>query len=359
MLKQLGICLALAMFSTATLSACSNTDVAGDTDSATGTLRLPVVTPDGVYRLRQAIFVITASNGATVTLDGDADASANELRADLEPGNYTIELRNGWSLEHLDEGGAATVVAGALLSPNPTSFEVRHRRTSDVVYSFGSDEGTVSFGSGTAAISIDVASTTPASNCDVVHQTGCASGQSCLLRDDSGSTFCADAGSQPVGAACDSEQCVPGAQCLAVEGSNTRVCTSFCDPSSTRFGCVCHGLSIASNVGVCEAPPASACDLAAQTGCDEGLACQYDGGPYGTCGTPGELVAGQTCNGETCAAGLECYGDDANSGASGQCWSFCTNIGSYCGTIYNSYWGFYQSAYCRDVGRGTLGSCQP
>ena len=358
MFKRLGTILALVLLSTASVSACSNADPAADSESEAGSLRLPVVSADGVYRLRQAVFVVTGSTGATLTLDGDANGAANELLVDLEPGNYTVELRDGWSLERLAEGGEATTIQGALLSPNPTSFEVRHNRTSEVVYSFGSDQGTVSFGSGKATISIDVVSSTPVSNCDVVQQTGCASGQSCLLRDESGATFCADAGSLPADGECDSEQCVPGAQCLAVNGSSTRVCSRFGNPSVSTLGCVCHPLSIAPNVGVCDAAPPGACNPLTQTGCSQGQGCHYESGPYGTCGNAGSTSIGQPCSGDVCAPGLECYGDDPNTGLLGTCYAFCTGIDTFCGPIPTPPW-YSVLGYCRNIGPGALGLCRP
>ena len=120
--------------------------------------------------------------------------------------------------------------------------------------------------------------------------------------------------------------------------------TRWSRPAEEPFGCDCVGLSISDDIGVCGPPPASACDLLDPASCPEGQACQLPGGSFGVCGTPGNLGEGETCFGEVCAAGLDCFGDDPASGFSGTCYRFCDLTAPSC-------------EFCFDVGTGSLGRC--
>ncbi|HTV21049.1 MAG TPA: hypothetical protein VMG12_20330 [Polyangiaceae bacterium] len=233
---------------------CSANDAAtlAPADRASGQIHLPLVTPDdGAFRLRQASFTIDDSAGNLVlTLDSDADPDATSLDAELGQAAYSIELLDGWSLEQLAEDGSSTAVAAALLTTNPTDFEIHDGGVTNILYQFATNSGVVSFGAGTLDIGVDVTTQAGLPGCDLLDRNSCPSGQSCLLRDGSGETFCADSGSLPIGSPCSSDQCVAGSQCLAIEGSTERVCTRFCNPASTFCGC--RSLSTDENVGVCD-----------------------------------------------------------------------------------------------------------
>ena len=319
-----------------------------------GTVNVPLVTPDAVkYRLRSAVFSITRAGVEIVSLDSDADPDAVALTAELSPGQYQIRLGDGWTLEQLDDAGKGTPVRAALISQNPASADVRNGRVTNVAFTFTTSSGTVTFGEGSVSIRLGVADPASLSSCDIANQAGCGPGQHCLLADDSGQTFCATPGTIPVGEACSSEQCVFGSQCLdlglttpgadagAPSGSS---CTQLCNPLFPPFGCDCVGLSFSDDVGVCGPPPASACNLLDPASCPAGEACQLPGGSFGVCGTPGTLGEGESCFGEVCAAGLDCFGDDPVSGFSGTCYRFCDLAAPVC-------------EFCFDVGTGSIGRC--
>jgi hypothetical protein len=313
-----------------------------------GTLRVPLVTPDSLaFRLRNALFDIETLAGAPlVTLDGEIDPDAEALSTNLVQGFYRIVLHDGWVLERLEEDGTAAPVRAALVSPNPNNFAIRNERVTQVVYIFTTDTGLVLFGEGSAAVGIAFQDPATLASCDIVNQFGCAAGQTCLLADDIGNTFCATPGSLPAGSACTSEQCVLGAQCLAIDPARPleSECTLLCNPVLPPFGCDCQSLRFDEAVGVCGPPPSGTCDLLTQTGCAPEQACQFPGGSFGVCGAPGDVEAGGSCFGEECVAGLDCFGDDPAFGFSGTCVAFCDLAAPSCD-------------FCVDVGTSDLGRC--
>lgn len=313
-----------------------------------GSLHLALVTPDAIkYRLRDATFEVVRAGVVIVSLDSEDDPDAEALTAELNPGQYQITLGSGWVLERLEENGSATAIRAALISPNPAFFSVRNGRATNVAFTFTTSSGTVTFGEGSVSVRLGVADAASLSSCDVANQQGCPSGQHCLLADESGQTFCATPGDLAVGTRCSSEQCVFGAQCLDLNEADAvqaGACTRLCNPLFPPFGCDCLGLSFADDAGVCGPPPESACDLLDPASCPSGQACQYPGGSFGVCGSPGDLPEGSSCFGEVCAAGLDCYGDDPAQGFSGTCYRFCDLQAPAC-------------EFCFEVGTGSVGRC--
>jgi hypothetical protein len=226
-------------------------DRSASAEEAAGRLHLPLVTPDeGVFRLAHAIFQINDRSGALVqTLNSDASPDATSLDAELGQAAYSIELIDGWALEQLAEDGTTLAVPAALLTTNPADFEIHDDLVTNILYEFATNDGVISFGAGGVSIGVSVTTQAGQPACDLLDRSSCPAGQSCLLRDGTSETFCADSGSLPVGAPCNSDQCVSGSQCLAVEGSAERACTRFCNPSSTFCGC--RSLSFDESVGVC------------------------------------------------------------------------------------------------------------
>jgi hypothetical protein len=310
-----------------------------------GTLNLPLLTPTRTaFRLSAAHFVIKNSQGTQLAaLDSDSNPDAQALTVSLTQGSYNVLLQDGWVLTSIAEDGTERQMRAALLSVNPQTFEIKASTPTSVSFTFSTESGTITIGNGPVNITFDVAPTPGSTQCYVTQGYGCPSGQTCLLADSTGRTFCASPGMLAVGSPCTSEQCVAGSQCMKLDADHPDdgVCTQFCDTSSTTFGCNCVNLGITnSSIGACVAPPASACDLLAQTGCADGQACQYTGGNFGTCGAPGTTGPGETCSAETCMAGYQCYG--------GLCRGFCDLRGS----SNNCNFGF-----CTSAGTGFVGRC--
>ncbi|WP_437630252.1 hypothetical protein [Sorangium sp. So ce854] len=315
-------------------------------EQAVGTVSLPLVTSaGGDYRLDNAVFTISSGNGARVaTLDSESDPDAETLTANLFQGPYTVRLESGWVLARIEADGTTSPVSAALVSRNPQSFEIDASVTTDVSFTFTTGQGTVSLGDGSIDIGFDVAPSEGLSQCNLLSSSYCPSGQTCLLADSSGRTFCASPGSLPVGSPCSSDQCVAGAQCLKVDPEDPEqgTCVKFCRVSATTFGVNCLSLGLPdSNIGFEGPAPEGTCDLLAQTGCAEGEACQYAGGSFATCGIPGTTPPGGACSGETCGAGYQCY--------SGTCRKICDTRTPYPGTS-----GCYS---CSNVGTGNAGRC--
>ena len=342
---------------TALLNGCSSDDAvvvypAGSLSPAEqpqlGSARLPLVTTSpGQFRLRNAVFDISTRSGAlAVSLDSESNPDAEALVVPLAQGAYDVLLRDGWTLEAVGDGGF-TPVSGALISVNPVPLAIRNDRVSEVVYTFTTESATITFGEGELSVSAAVADPASLPSCDIVNQVGCQPGQTCLLSDDTGDTFCATPGSLPVGASCSSQQCVYGAQCLDLDGEGPlgNTCSQFCNPLFPSFGCDCKGISVDEEIGVCGPPPAGTCDLLGQTGCGEGQACQLPAGAsFGVCGSPGAGAWNESCIGEVCQTGFDCYGDQPEFGYYGSCLPFCDIYAPSC-------------AGCFDVGTGRVGRC--
>lgn len=322
---------------------------AGSKNEETGRLRLELVTQgSSQHRLNNARFSVTRAGVEIEELDSGANPDVGELQLEVEQGTYQVELQAGWSLDQLDEAGQSVgEVRAVLVSTNPATVTVRNGGISTVGFSFTTVGGRITFGVGGIRVRIAYVDSVALSSCDLARPFSCPSGQSCLLADESGTTFCVSAGSLEVGESCDAEQCVAGAQCLALdpEEPDNATCTAYCDPGTPSFGCDCRGLSLNSGVGVCGAPPEGTCDLLAQTGCEDGVACQYDGGSFGFCGDPGELFEGSSCFGASdCQAGLDCFGYEPEFGQPGICLGFCDLSAPDC-------------EFCNDVGTGNVGRC--
>jgi hypothetical protein len=320
---------------------CTTATQSATTDQIRGTLSLPLLTPRSAYRLRSAHFQVATQAGApTATLDSDADPDAEALTITLTQGPYNVSLQGGWVLDRIADDGTETAVQAALTSPNPQQFQIQVSTQTNVSFTFATDAGTVVIGSAPLSITFNVGTPTN-TPCSPQQSFSCNSGQTCLLADSSGQTFCASAGSLPVGSSCTSEQCVAGSQCLRLDSNHPDqgICTQFCDTNFVPFGCNCIGLGLPnSNTGICGAPPASACDLLAQTGCADGQACQFLGGGFGSCGTPGTTPPRGSCSGQTCMEGYQCF--------DGECLPFCDTRN-----------GFTSDCFCENVNLGFVGLC--
>jgi hypothetical protein len=229
-----------------------------------GDLRLPLVTPGpNAFRLRHASFDIESRSGSQVFvhLDSESAPDALELRATLPQGPYAVTLQDGWALERLGQDAGATAVNAALLSDNPRSFDILDGQLTRLVYEFTTSEGVVRLGEGDVALGISYTPSGSLAECDVLDPASCAPGRTCLLATGDGDAFCAQPGSLPVGAACSGEQCVAGAQCLALDGeAGGARCRQFCSLDAPPPGCSCRSLDFDPAIGVCidAAPPGDA-----------------------------------------------------------------------------------------------------
>lgn len=219
---------------------------------AAGRLVVPLITADEQrYRLRNATFEIRRRGAVVAALSSEASPAATALEAELTQDTYTITLRDGWRLERLEPDGSASAVHAALLTPNPSELRIVSGAETRLVYAFTTVDGVVEFGTGTLRVSVDVVPRDGLEPCSLLERSTCPSGQTCLLADSSGATFCAAPGTLPVGSPCSAEQCVAGAQCLRLDplAPGAGVCTRFCNPRSSACGC--RSLDFDLDLGIC------------------------------------------------------------------------------------------------------------
>jgi len=91
--------------------------------------------------------------------------------------------------------------------------------------------------------------------CTLLRNGDCASGQSCMIVNDSGDTACVDTGPRREGASCEVDNCAQGLTCLGQVGS--RECFRLCrvdgnDCDITQV-CATNTLFTTPSVGVCQA----------------------------------------------------------------------------------------------------------
>lgn len=219
-----------------------------------GRLHLPLVTSsEDRFRLRSATFdVVNLAETRTVTLSSELDPDATSLDTVLPQDSYSITLQGGWVLERLAADATIVPVHAALLTANPTLFDIADDQSRSIIYSFTTDEGRVDFGEGALRIAVDVTPSQALAGCELTSRSSCPEGQTCLIADSMGRTFCAAPGALPVGSPCSSEQCVAGAQCLRgldPAQPDAGQCMRFCNTSSSFCGC--ESLSFDADVGVC------------------------------------------------------------------------------------------------------------
>ena len=107
-------------------------------DPVTGQLMLPLQQPgpDGaLYHLANATFDITGAGGFLETVDGSGNQSA--VAVTLQPGLFTVTLRDGWVLQKSVDGGTTFQPVSALLgSLNRAGFRVLANQPTIIEFDF-------------------------------------------------------------------------------------------------------------------------------------------------------------------------------------------------------------------------------
>ncbi len=113
----------LSLAAAAPLAGCVVHDAApGAPDTGTLTLPLTQTGPHGEqFRLTNATFDITGPGGFAQTVTSGLEA---EIVLPAPPGLFTIQLRDGWTLQELDSTGAFQPINALLGSTNPTFARV-------------------------------------------------------------------------------------------------------------------------------------------------------------------------------------------------------------------------------------------
>lgn len=119
-------------------------------DSGVGTVSLNLVgqTPSGsTYRLRDAVLAVNGP-AYSETWDTEDDPERTSLSADVDQGEYEVELEEGWRLERLAPPEPPVTVEAALLSDNPLAFTVEAGARTRVPLRFRVEDGDVELDQG-------------------------------------------------------------------------------------------------------------------------------------------------------------------------------------------------------------------
>jgi hypothetical protein len=148
---------------TLVMGACSSTPIdsteQGSSESAVGSVNLPLTAKAGGadYRLNIATFTISGpalAKPLIVKPPADAPEIYNQA---LPVGSYSIQLEKGWVLERRGaDGKTFTAVAAQLVTPNPLAFEVTGKTVADAFFGFSTVSGDVALGKGSVDIRIGV-----------------------------------------------------------------------------------------------------------------------------------------------------------------------------------------------------------
>jgi hypothetical protein len=228
--------LCIAMFG---ISACS----AHAPDAApVGTLQMPLVataTSGAQYHLA-GTFEVSGPESPTLAADGEASS----IQVDLQEGDYSVRLVDGWHLSRIQNGGP-TPVDATLESANPQTFMIQRNASIQVTFSFQTQGDVVSFGRGTLVVGIGVD--------DQKHEANCSDG---IDNDADDYVDCQDL------------DCAVACEQLCQVGSkrcSNETTVQFCNvsgqwvddvPCSTScFNCVCRGpLCLPGEIGRCTNP---------------------------------------------------------------------------------------------------------
>lgn len=134
------LALGLTLCSTSLLvGACAVGNDSAEQSESLGRLNMALTstTASGnTYRLRDAEFELEASGFSQGTLSSETNPDAPTLTADLQVGDYTIELGPFWSMEKQVSPGVYEEVPAELLSSRVQTFAITEGASTAVVYEF-------------------------------------------------------------------------------------------------------------------------------------------------------------------------------------------------------------------------------
>jgi hypothetical protein len=122
----------------------------GGSESTEGTLVLPIqVQVNGMtYRLNTATFEVVGAE--TVELTTPNPPSGTVLREALEPGEYSVELVQGWVVERQMGAAFQAISESVITSMNPVSISVVRGQNAPVGFVFDAGGVMVDFGQAAA-----------------------------------------------------------------------------------------------------------------------------------------------------------------------------------------------------------------
>ena len=116
---------------------------------------LTATAPSGAsYTLSNATFEVTnfsVSPPIDLTVSGDDPTLRIDLPASAFPFDYQITLRDGWTLNAVNDDGSLTPL-GATLFTSTIPFTIKPQRTTPIAFQFKASEQVVTMGNGTASV---------------------------------------------------------------------------------------------------------------------------------------------------------------------------------------------------------------
>ncbi len=317
-----------------TLVACS-TQTPGDPASL-GSIRVPLLATgsNGTQYHLGGTFDIQGPSPQTIDAAGDQSS----VTLDLQVGDYSIELLQGWQLARV-EADLLFPVQATLQSVNPQSFAIQADTTTNVAFLFQTQGVDVTFGNGTLVVTTEV---------NEAHESNCSDSAD---DDSDGLIDCADldcandAACAPCASECNGE-CVD----LSTDVENCGTCGNACNAANTVGGScsqgTCQYSACSPGFGDCAQVSNDGCETAlddvtncggcgnscqatnaAMPGCD-GTSCSYtcNAGFMDCNAASGANLDGCECAGTGCCAGA-CQ--TTHSNGLGQSYFDCSPLGTY------------------------------
>ncbi|MBS2025620.1 MAG: hypothetical protein JST92_24745 [Deltaproteobacteria bacterium] len=132
-----------------------------------GSVRMALTASNGAttYRLSGATFDISGAKWLSVT----PDRSDAIFKVELPAGDYTIALRDGWTMQTSVGGAAYTNVDAALAGPASQTFSIFDQEITTVKFSFKAGPDVFAFGDGELELQIGVNEGSDPTACSIAH----------------------------------------------------------------------------------------------------------------------------------------------------------------------------------------------
>jgi hypothetical protein len=154
LVSRIGLGISLAIATPVAVTGCISEDPVVPQQTGTVSAALTGVSTQGFeYRLRQGVLTIVGPTNTSINTEDHLGSSV--IQVQLQTGNYTIQLADGWQLER-NESGMFVPVDANLTSANPAAFSISNGQTTTVALSFRVDGDDVTMGRGTLDIVLDV-----------------------------------------------------------------------------------------------------------------------------------------------------------------------------------------------------------
>jgi hypothetical protein len=143
---------AIGLFAAGIVAGCGSGAPAKEKPLGSVTMALTTSNGTTTYKLRNATFDIAGPQSSSVT----PAAGDQFFKVELPAGDYTITLRDGWSMQSSIAGGTFVNVNAVLDGPATQSFSIFDQEITNVKYSFRAGDDVMQFGDGQLVVGIGV-----------------------------------------------------------------------------------------------------------------------------------------------------------------------------------------------------------